>query len=77
MAAVAGEMEKTKRYGTAVGRLVFETCGRLGGEGTKFAARLCDNGGGEWAVQPACSWTMEDPQKGHISKDVVDHSLSS
>ena len=39
MAAVAGEAEKTKRYGTAVLSLVFETCGRLGGEGTKL---LCD-----------------------------------
>ena len=39
VAAVAGEAEKTKRYGTAVRSLVFETCGRLGGEGTKL---LCD-----------------------------------
>ena len=36
VAAVAGEIEKTKRYGMAVRALVFETCGRLGGEGTKL-----------------------------------------
>ena len=35
VAAVAGEAEKTKRHGTAVRWLVFETYGRLGGEGTK------------------------------------------
>ena len=38
VAAVAGEMEKTKRYGTAVRSLIFETYGRLGGEGTQVAA---------------------------------------
>ena len=32
----AGELEKTKRYGAAVRSLVFETHGRLGGEGTKL-----------------------------------------
>ena len=31
VAAVAGEAEKTKRFGTAVRSLVFETSGRLGG----------------------------------------------
>ena len=40
VAAVAGEAEKTKRYGTAVRALVFETCGRLGGEGTKLLRDL-------------------------------------
>ena len=35
-ASSAGEMEKTKLYGTAVRSLVFETHGRLGGEGTKL-----------------------------------------
>ena len=40
VAAVAGEAEKTKRYGTAVRSLVFETCGRLGGEGTKLLRDL-------------------------------------
>ena len=35
-----GETEKTKRYGTAVRPLVFETCGRLGGEGTKLLRDL-------------------------------------
>ena len=39
VAAEAGETKKTKRYGTAVRPLVFETYGRLGGEGTKL---LCD-----------------------------------
>ena len=36
VAAVAEETEKTKRCGTAVRPLVFETCGRLGGEGSKL-----------------------------------------
>ena len=36
VAAVAGEVEKTKRYGTAVRSLAFETCGTLGGQGTKL-----------------------------------------
>ena len=40
VAAVAGEAEKTKRYGTAVRSLVFETFGRLGGEGTKLLRDL-------------------------------------
>ena len=35
-ATLAGETEKTKRYGTAVRSLIFETYGRLGGEGTKL-----------------------------------------
>ena len=34
------EAEKTKRYGTAVRSLVFETYGRLGGEGTKLLRDL-------------------------------------
>ena len=33
---VAGEAETTKRYGMAEGAFVFETCGRLGGEGAKL-----------------------------------------
>ena len=40
VAAVAGEVEKTKRCGTAVRSLVFETYGRLGGEGTKLLRDL-------------------------------------
>ena len=40
VATVAGETEKTKRYGTAVRSLVFETYGRLGGEGTKLLRDL-------------------------------------
>ena len=36
----AGETEKTKRYGMAVRALVFETCGRLGDEGTKLLRDL-------------------------------------
>ena len=36
VAAVAGEAEKTKRYGTAVRPLVFVTHGGLGGEGNKL-----------------------------------------
>ena len=40
VAAVAGETEKTKRYGTAVRSLVFETHGRLSGEGTKLLRDL-------------------------------------
>ena len=38
VAAVAGEAEKMKRYGTAVRPLIIETCGRLGGEGTSCCA---------------------------------------
>ena len=62
VAAVAGEAGKTKRYGTAVRSLVFETFRRLGGEGTKLlrdlvataaansAARmLSDDGGPSWS----------------------------
>ena len=62
VAAVAGEAEKRKRYGMAVRALVFETYGRLGGEGTKLlrdlvataaansAARmLSDDGGPSWS----------------------------
>ena len=37
-AAAAGETEKTKRYSMAVRSLVFETYGRLGGEGHQVAA---------------------------------------
>ena len=40
VAAVAGEAEKTKRYGMAVGALVFETYGGLGSEGTKLLRDL-------------------------------------
>ena len=39
-AAIVGETEKTKRYGMAVRPLVFETGGRLGGEGTKLLRDL-------------------------------------
>ena len=52
VAAVAGEAEKTKRYGVGVRSLVFETDGRLGGEGIKLLRDLVTTGGGEWAVQP-------------------------
>ena len=38
--AVAGEAEKTKRCGTAVRSLVFETHGRLGGQGAKLLRDL-------------------------------------
>ena len=40
VATVAGEAEKTKRYGMAVRPLVFETYGRLGGEGIKLLRDL-------------------------------------
>ena len=40
VAAVAGEAEKTKRYGTTVRSLVFETHGRQGGEGTELLRDL-------------------------------------
>ena len=40
VAAAAGETEKTKRYGMAVGALVFETYGGLGSEGTKLLRDL-------------------------------------
>ena len=40
VATVAGEAEKTKRNGMAVRALVFDTCGRLGGEGTKLLRDL-------------------------------------
>ena len=40
VATFAGETEKTKSYGTAVRALVFETYGRLGGEGTKLLRDL-------------------------------------
>ena len=48
VAAVCGEAKKTKCCGTAVRQLVFETYGRLGGEGTKLlldlATRAAANG---------------------------------
>ena len=40
VAAIAGETEKTKRHGVAVRSLVYETCGRLGGECTKLLRDL-------------------------------------
>ena len=40
VAAVAGEWEKPMRYGMPVRPLVFETHGRLGGEGTKLLRDL-------------------------------------
>ena len=40
VAAGSGERGKTKRCGVAVGTLVFETHGRLGGEGTKLLREL-------------------------------------
>ena len=40
VAAVAGEAEKTKRYGAAVRASVSETYGRLGDEGTKLLRDL-------------------------------------
>ena len=61
VAAVAGETEKTKRYGAAVTSLVFETHGKLGGEGAKLLRDLGEDGGGERAVQPTRCWKMEDP----------------
>ena len=74
VAAVAEETEKTKRCGTAVRPLVFETYGRLGGEGSKL---LRDDGGGERAVQPTCSWTMEKPVRAGISDCTSRHILQS
>ena len=47
VAAVAGEAEKTKRSGMAVRALVFETCGRLGGEGTKLLRDLVNTAAGK------------------------------
>ena len=40
VAARRRSKEKTKRYGLAVRSLVFETCGRLGGEGTRLLRDL-------------------------------------
>ena len=74
VAAVAGETVKTKRYGTAVRPLVFETYGRLGGEGTNLLLRPGDNGG-KWAVQPARSWTMENPVGASIADRTSRHIL--
>ena len=51
VAAVAGVTETTKRYGTAVRSLVFETYGRLGGEGTKLLVGLAATA----AVNGQCS----------------------
>ena len=54
VAAVAGEAEKTKRHGTAVRSLVFETCGRLGGEGTKLLRDLVATAAANGQCSPAC-----------------------
>ena len=49
VAAIAGETEKTKRHGTAVRSLVFETCGN-GGRRTDSAARMLSaDGGPSWS----------------------------
>ena len=45
----------------AVRALVFETYGRLGGEGTKLLRDFGEYGGGKWTVQPAWCRTMENP----------------
>ena len=50
VATVAGETEKTKSYGTAVRALVFETYGRLGGEGTKYG-QCSPHAVGRWRTQ--------------------------
>ena len=70
-------MEKTKLYGAAVRSLVFETHGRLDGEGTKLLRDFCDNGGDEWAVQSACSRTMKDPVGASIADCTSRHILES
>ena len=56
---VAGETEKKKWYGVAVRSLVFHSR-KTGRRRHQVAARLGDDSGGEWAVQPARRWTMED-----------------
>ena len=76
-ATVAGEAEKTKRYGMAVRALVFETYGRLGGEGTKLLRDLVTNGGGKWTVQPACCRTMENPAGTSTADCTSRHILAS
>ena len=72
VAAVAGEAEKTKRYGTAVRPLVFETYGRVG-EGTKLQRDLVTAA----AVQPACGWAREDPAGPSIADCTSRHILES
>ena len=52
VAAVAGETEKTKRHGMAVRALVFGTCGRLGGEGTKLLRDLVTTAAGNGQCSP-------------------------
>ena len=52
VAAVAGEAEKTTRYGTAVRPLVFETFGRLGSEGTKLLRDLVATAGANGQCSP-------------------------
>ena len=54
VATVAGEVEKTERYGTAVRSLVFETCGRLGGEGTKLLGDLVATAAANGQCSPHC-----------------------
>ena len=52
VAAVAGEAEKTKRCGMAVRALVFETYGRLGGDGTKLLRDLVTTGAANGQCSP-------------------------
>ena len=52
VAAVAGEAEKTKRYGMDVRALVFVTYGRLGGQGTKLLRDLVATAGANGQCSP-------------------------
>ena len=62
VAAVAGEAKKTKRYGAAVRSLVFETYGRLGGEGAKLLRDLVAKAAANGQCSPRAVGTkMEDP----------------
>ena len=52
VATVAGKAKKTKRYGVAVRALVFETYGRLGGEGTKLLRDLVNTAAANGQCSP-------------------------
>ena len=53
-----GKRERTKRCGMAVRALVFETCGRVGNEGTKLLRDLVNTPAANVTVQPACCWQV-------------------
>ena len=61
VATVAAEAEKTKRCGMAMRALVFETCGRLGAEGTKLLRDLVGTALANGQCGRACCRTVENP----------------